>query len=305
MESVPQIHVSSSVVAANEIRQNFTTAVKCWELLHSSETLEKDLNRLFQHWKTENWTWLKNFEMDVLIYKGYFKEAVSILHLSQNSNRSVSSVLRADLQLACCYYCLSNFSKACEMILHIVSVLPCGAEPCARDIGVSGLGRQLQFLVCTAAEVLPYCIHLMITCFREKAFKTYAADDMSLGHMIVLLQYDWPRYEDLFGDCLNKIRKQGSFTYNIFFNYVINIDILEEFAYLKTLEGGKVNLDILPISTKTLAQSRTVTRGVIKGVKEDFKVTLEKQVARCNESMEQVIRQFLVDERIILQQNLL
>ncbi|KAI0219373.1 Integrator complex subunit 10 [Lamellibrachia satsuma] len=72
--------------------------------------------------------------------------------------------------------------------------------------------------------------------------------------MIVLLQYDWPRYEDLFGDCLNKIRKQGSFTYNIFFNYVINIDILEEFAYLKTLEGGKVNLDILPISTKTLAQ---------------------------------------------------
>ncbi|KAI0219374.1 hypothetical protein LSAT2_029081 [Lamellibrachia satsuma] len=72
--------------------------------------------------------------------KGYFKEAVSILHLSQNSNRSVSSVLRADLQLACCYYCLSNFSKACEMILHIVSVLPCGAEPCARDIGVSGLG---------------------------------------------------------------------------------------------------------------------------------------------------------------------
>jgi len=74
---------------------------------------------------------------------------------------------------------------------------------------------------------------MFLSCFRdgaslvsfcqEKAFKTYAADDMSLGHMIVLLQYDWPRYEDLFGDCLNKIRKQGSFTYNIFFNYVISI----------------------------------------------------------------------------------
>jgi len=52
-------------------------------------------------------------------------------------------------------------------------------------------------------------------------------------------------------------------------------------------------------------RSRTVTRGVIKGVKEDFKVTLEKQVARCNDSIERVIRQFLVDERVILQQNLL
>ena len=56
--------------------------------------------------------------------------------------------------------------KACEMILHIVSVLPSGAEPSTRDIGVSGSGRQLQFLECSAAEVLPYCIHLMITCFR-------------------------------------------------------------------------------------------------------------------------------------------
>ena len=48
-----------------------------------------------------------------------------------------------------------------------------------------------------------------------------------------------------------------------------------------------------------------MTRGVIKGVKEDFKVTLEKQVARCNESLEHVIRQFLVEERLMLQQNLL
>ena len=48
-----------------------------------------------------------------------------------------------------------------------------------------------------------------------------------------------------------------------------------------------------------------MTRGVVKGVKEDFKVTLEKQVARCNESLEHVIRQFLVEERLMLQQNLL
>ena len=37
-------------------------------------------------------------------------------------------------------------------------------------------------------------------------------------------------------------------------NHLTDIDILEEFAYLKTDEGGKVNLDILPISTKAIAQ---------------------------------------------------
>ena len=40
-ESLPQINVSSTVTGANEMRQNFVAAVKCWELLHSSETLEK------------------------------------------------------------------------------------------------------------------------------------------------------------------------------------------------------------------------------------------------------------------------
>jgi integrator complex subunit 10 len=36
--------------------------------------------------------------------------------------------------------------------------------------------------------------------------------------------------------------------------YLRNIDILEEFALLKTTEGGKVTLDILPTSTKVIAQ---------------------------------------------------
>lgn len=33
-----------------------------------------------------------------------------------------------------------------------------------------------------------------------------------------------------------------------------DIDILEEFAFLKSQDGGKINLDILPQSAKLLAQ---------------------------------------------------
>ena len=37
-------------------------------------------------------------------------------------------------------------------------------------------------------------------------------------------------------------------------NTCSDIDILEEFAYIKTQDGGRVLLDILPTSTKTIAQ---------------------------------------------------
>ena len=39
-----------------------------------------------------------------------------------------------------------------------------------------------------------------------------------------------------------------------FFDETIDIDILEQFAFLKTQEGGKIALDILQTSTKVLAQ---------------------------------------------------
>ena len=52
-------------------------------------------------------------------------------------------------------------------------------------------------------------------------------------------------------------------------------------------------------------RQRTVTRGVNKGVIEDFKVTLEKQIKRCNESVEKIIRKFLTNEREFLLEALL
>ncbi|KAK0044434.1 integrator complex subunit 10 [Biomphalaria pfeifferi] len=81
------------------------------------------------------------------------------------------------------------------------------------------------------------------------------------------------------------------------------VDILEEFAFLETGVGGLVNLDIMPNSTKVLAQQRTVTRGVNKGVKEDFKATLEKQVASVMEPNHILLHRFLKEERIEILNN--
>lgn len=48
-------------------------------------------------------------------------------------------------------------------------------------------------------------------------------DDLSLGHVVVLLQYDWPQGEMLFLKAVDKICQQGSFQYENFFNYVTSI----------------------------------------------------------------------------------
>uniref|UniRef100_A0A8C3A316 Integrator complex subunit 10 n=1 Tax=Cyclopterus lumpus TaxID=8103 RepID=A0A8C3A316_CYCLU len=163
-------------------------------------------------------------------------------------------------------------------------------------------GNDLRLLPCTSKAVLPFCLQLMFACFKLRAF-TDSRDDLSLGHVVVLLQHDWPQGEMLFLKALEKICQQGSFQYENFFNYVTNIDMLEEFAYLRTTEGGRIQLELLP-NQGILIKHHTVTRGITKGVKEDFRLAMERQVSRCGENLYSVLHRFCINEKIIIIQSL-
>eukprot|EP00105_Crassostrea_gigas_P024221 XP_011444406.1 PREDICTED: integrator complex subunit 10 [Crassostrea gigas] len=298
-ESSPTIEGAESISNASRIINSFTTAFKCYELMHSTADLQTEFMKLCEIWHMETWTWMGHFQTDMLIYQGAFADAIA--HLQNFSSTIKENMqLRSNLQMACCFYCLQKYSKACELVLNVIKDLPYTHDrpPASNLAETSGAkGRQLWLTKCTESEILPYCIQLLLAALKSKAFSA-KGDDTSLGHMIVLLQYDWPKSEALFFEVLKKIKQQNSLVYNMFFNYVINVDILEEIAFLKTLEGGKVNLDILPTSTKVIAQQRTVTRGVNKVVKEDFKLTMVKQMGRSDEPVEKLIRTFLTNERI-------
>uniref|UniRef100_A0A672J5C5 Integrator complex subunit 10 n=1 Tax=Salarias fasciatus TaxID=181472 RepID=A0A672J5C5_SALFA len=163
-------------------------------------------------------------------------------------------------------------------------------------------GNDLRLLPCTCKAVLPFCLQLMLACFKLRAF-TDNRDDLSLGHVVVLLQHDWPQGELLFLKAIDKICQQGSFQYENFFNYVTNIDMLEEFAYLRTPEGGRIQLELLP-NQGMLIKHHTVTRGITKGVKEDFRLAMERQVSRCGENLLSVLHRFCINEKIIIIQSL-
>ncbi|XP_072440252.1 integrator complex subunit 10 isoform X1 [Chiloscyllium punctatum] len=323
-----------------DVLENFKLARESWELLHSQEALEKEFTRICMSWKTETWLWLRIFITDMIVYQGQYRKAINSLHqlgALQGAQQHVMSQgtleqQRALIQMAACHFALGEYRMTCDKVLDVM----CSVIPCVQDVVKvqeeipkvkPRFRKDLKLLPCTSKAMMPYCLQLMLACFKLRAF-TDIRDDLALGHVIVLLQLDWPRGENLFLKAVDKICQQGSFQYENFFNYVTNIDMLEEFAYLRTAEGGKIHLELLPNqglliknsspplgvlpqefklqpSSQTADRHHTVTRGITKGVKEDFRLAMERQVSRCGENLMVVLHRFCINEKIILLQTLM
>ncbi|XP_040028458.2 integrator complex subunit 10 isoform X2 [Gasterosteus aculeatus] len=304
----------------SETLESFRTARESWDLLHSHDGLESEFKKICASWKTDSWLWFRIFLTDTIIYQGQYRKALSSLHQmaagqqplpGQQSPSGQGSLEhhRALIQQASCHYALGEYRMACEKLLEVVGALmPPSQEPTKTSEAQGRVktrmrkGSDLRLLPCTTKAVLPFCLQLMLACFKLRAF-TDLRDDLSLGHVVVLLQHDWPQGERLFLKTLEKICHQGSFQYENFFNYVTNIDMLEEFAYLRTPEGGRIQLELLP-NQGMLIKHHTVTRGITKGVKEDFRLAMERQVSRCGENLFSVLHRFCINEKIIIIQSL-
>ncbi|XP_063278994.1 integrator complex subunit 10 isoform X1 [Prinia subflava] len=302
-----------------EVLESFKLARESWELLYSLESLDKEFTRICLSWKTETWLWLRIFLTDMIIYQGQYKKAISSLHhlaalQGSHSSQQITGQgslenQRALIQLASCHFALGEYRQTCEKVLDLMCciLLPIqeGNKVQEEQPKVKSKfrkGSDLKLWPCTSRAIMPYCLHLLLACFKLRAF-TDSRDDMALGHVVVLLQHEWPRGENLFLKAINKICQQGNFQYENFFNYVTNIDMLEEFAYLRTQEGGKIHLELLP-NQAMLIKHHTVTRGITKGVKEDFRLAMERQVSRCGENLMVVLHRFCINEKILLLQTL-
>ncbi|XP_036065250.1 integrator complex subunit 10 isoform X7 [Onychomys torridus] len=312
---VSKAELSNSI----EVLESFKLARESWELLYSLEFLDKEFTRICLAWKTDTWLWLRIFLTDMIIYQGQYKKAIASLHhlaalqgsLSQPqiTGQGTLEHQRALIQLATCHFALGEYRMTCEKVLDLMCymVLPIqdggkSQEESSKVKPKFRKGLDLKLLPCTSKAIMPYCLHLMLACFKLRAF-TDNRDDMALGHVIVLLQQEWPRGENLFLKAISKICQQGNFQYENFFSYVTNIDMLEEFAYLRTQEGGKIHLELLP-NQGMLIKHHTVTRGITKGVKEDFRLAMERQVSRCGENLMVVLHRFCINEKILLLQSL-
>jgi len=66
------------------------------------------------------------------------------------------------------------------------------------------------------------CAMLHVSLVQNKAAMS-VPDDIILGHMLVLMQFDWPVYERLFCETVQLIKRKGHFFYPMFFGYIISI----------------------------------------------------------------------------------
>lgn len=173
------------------------------------------------------------------------------------------------------------------------------------DPGIIG-GRRLssgrdphQSLHLSKESVMEFVVDSLVTALKATTFLSIKPSDTSIGHLIVLSQYRWPKYVDIFKTCISCIRKPleqlpvtGSkavqpglhkFSYPPFSEYVFLPDFLEEFAYLATDERLTLVLHCPTASTQTKSMT---TRGVNKGAKEELRSSLVSQMKRSRNAVD-------------------
>ncbi|XP_044782617.2 integrator complex subunit 10 isoform X2 [Bubalus bubalis] len=182
-----------------EVLESFKLARESWELLYSLEFLDKEFTRICLAWKTDTWLWLRIFLNDMIIYQGQYKKAVASLHhlaalqgslpQPQVSGQGTLEHQRALIQLATCHFALGEYRLTCEKVLDLMCymVLPIqdggkSQEEPSKIKPKFRKGSDLKLLPCTSKAIMPYCLHLMLACF--KSLRPHLRDPLPPGRCL-------------------------------------------------------------------------------------------------------------------------
>lgn len=258
----------------------FQFAANCWELLHSREVISREFTKLANQLEVQPWS--NGFMEELAMYHGKYEEALPSITLNNIS----AGLVRVSLN-----YTQKRYSQCIENILMALSQLPTVEGVLDTELIVTGNHRHLHFMSLTRMGILHYFTTLLIRMLVSSGGNS----DLAYGHLMVLMQLSWPQEEAIFIQIMDTIKQKRLFQYHLFPTYVIQIDILEEISSMWNENGGSVVLDIIPDS-QHLGQRRTGTQGADKDVKEDFKQAIKAQVLRGNESILNLIIQFITQE---------
>lgn len=260
----------------------FQAAANCWELLHTNEVTSREFMKLANQLQVKPWT--EGFADDLALYRGRYDDAVPLPTMTNLA----ANIVRVSIN-----YFRKNYTACVENILAALPQLPSVEGVLETELIVGGKHRHLHFLPMTKVAIMHYFCTLLIRILLN----TGNNSDLTYGHILVLIQLGWPQEEAVFIQILDYIKQKNVFHYNLFTAYIIHIDILEELSFVWNEQGNNVALDILPNSQQHLGQRRIGTRGADKGVKEDFRQAMKAQVSRSNESILNLIIQFINSER--------
>ncbi|KAG8194773.1 hypothetical protein JTE90_017215 [Oedothorax gibbosus] len=287
--------------ASSMLIPSFVTAVECWGMLHRHTHLMKEFKTLCKNIQLETWPVFEEFYINMLIYERGHRDAIEHLSRVQNSTIDPTIKNKSALQIASCYYFLSEHERCLKILFDVIMNLPASTAPAVAKPAISKCpARYMYFMGYNNREILQYCVSMLLKLYKCKENVDETYKDMTLGYMLVLMQYDLEHEYELLQRCINTIKKTKSFCFQKFFNYIINVDILEEMSYLATSGGGNVNLEILSTPTFQASKQRAVTRGVNKGAKDDLKQAFVNQMARCYDNIDNLFIDFIKEEHSFL-----
>lgn len=287
---------------SNLLGPSFVTAVECWELLHRHQHLMKEFNGLRGSIKLETWPVFKEFFSNSLIYGKAHRDAIDHIGRIRDSVADITHKNKAALQIASCYYYLRDYERAFKIIFDVVVNLPpvTNHDPSLARAPISKCPvRYMYFMGYNNSDILQYCISMLLKLYKS-IDKLDSCQDMTLGYLLVLMQYTLENEYPLLNRCVEAMKKAKSFSFPKFFNYIIHTDILEEVSHLATSNGGNVNLEILSTSTFQASKQRAITRGVNKGARDDLKQAFINQMSRCYDSLDNLYIEFIKEEHNFL-----
>ncbi|XP_059089284.1 integrator complex subunit 10-like [Tigriopus californicus] len=282
---------------------SFLRAYRYYDLIHS----EPGLNAMFQQLRGITQT-LASFCVDVAQYQGRFRDALSILR-SQPTPHIPAKICRNHVKLATIQFSLGEYHATADHLIEAVANLPPviseNEKPNLPAILIGSALKQpsavktrhVHFLPFTRHHILAYCARILIYILKDRALQpTSPNNDITLGHVLVLLQYIFPEEKDLMLMMVHKIKQKDAFSYPLFSSYIVQIELLEEFAHLLGDPTCKVALDLSPsggLQSGNQSQRRVGTRGANRGEKEEVRTAIVKQVAKSQEPLDELLISFL------------
>ncbi|XP_050540764.1 integrator complex subunit 10 [Daktulosphaira vitifoliae] len=271
---------------SSEVLDNFKMAFNYWELLTNKEPMCTDYWKLSAQIKVD--TYIGQFLSDIEFYQGKYKNLLKSLPAEKS--------IRKSLSLVSLYYCVQEFKKCTENIFEVVEEL--------EELNLHGIvssevtnpppEREMYYIQIAKLPILQYCTKILIQILFHHLINLPTACDL-IGHLLVLCQMVWPAGEEIAIEMYRHISELTVFTYPQFSIYITNIDIIEQFMAM-FIENDKCVLNIFPCVASSLSP-RISTRGSGKGVKEEFRLAIKKQVLKCSEPIEETIMLFLKMEK--------
>lgn len=234
-------------------------------MLDDDYAFAEDLLKLQKALKFNRWRWLEAFNIDFSIKDRDYDQAIRLLsNLIKAGNWPKPVLYRWRVQLGSCFCALEKIKTSVTYLYDAVMQDQedgFDAEIDAEFIRANQMG-EIEWVRGVHCDVLIIAIQAILTATSvalDRATSSKTRQMQIVGWMLVLSQYEWPRFYETTKYAIEKIKSDGSFTYPNLLDFIYEGGVIEELAWL-------LNQDTT-LNISNASDSRELREQLIKAVR--------------------------------------